>query len=108
MNKYSEKSDFEINLAVAHIVLGAVSYDWNSDVKLVKRYVSDDCGPYMDFNPCNNPEDAMPIVIDNKITVAYDYRNCVWVAYFTSEASAYSNNYYRAAMEVFLMMKEVE
>lgn len=122
MKKYSDKSDFEINLAVAHIVLGAVSYDWNSDVKLVKRYVSDDCGPYMDFNPCNNPADAMPIIIENGISLINSdgvhfaaAPGCGIEGYLGGDTVGYGSrkyseneNIYRAAMEVFLMMKDVE
>ncbi|MEY0695081.1 hypothetical protein AB7378_15100 [Providencia rettgeri] len=37
MNKYTEISDFEINLAVAHIVLGKDNYDWCPHSKMVKN-----------------------------------------------------------------------
>lgn len=111
MNKYRDKSDFEINKAVAEIIhpgkIFTQAYSFGdtcgNSVQWIGGYAE-----YIHVDFCNNPADAMPIIIDNKITVAYDYRNCVWVAYFTSEISAYSDNYYRAAMEVFLMMKDAE
>ncbi|MDH0356501.1 phage protein NinX family protein [Morganella sp. GD04133] len=109
MNKYRDKSDFEINLRVAQIIFTDSEYDViKQSMEVVKFQNGNGKGTCHAFDPCNNPADAMPIIIDNKITVAYDYRNCVWVAYFTSEISAYSDNYYRAAMEVFLMMKDAE
>ena len=36
MNKYTELSDFEVNLKVAHIILGAGEYDWCSHTNAVK------------------------------------------------------------------------
>lgn len=112
MNKYSDKSDFEINLAVAHIVLGKDNYDWCPRAKLVKKYVSEDKGLFMDFDPCNNPADAMPIIIENGIgllpykistPLAFDLKKGIGFGFLVE-----NENIYRAAMEVFLMMKGAE
>lgn len=111
MNKYSDKSDFEINKAVAEITIYG---DW---------YLSPtDERPFTFFNYginsrktvelpdyCNNPADAMPIVIDNRITMKphvfeSNYWECAWKGFFMTV----DKNPYRAAMEVFLMMKDAE
>lgn len=110
MNKYSDKSDFEINKAVAEYrKLNTIAYD---RVEIV-LFDDMDATP---FDPCNNPYDAMPIIIENKICMAYDVfaeerDGGNWVAqpaYGFSDERARSDNYYRAAMICFLMMKEAE
>lgn len=116
MNKYSDKSDFEINKAVA-IAIGKV-VGIRPDSNIIYLIGGDEL---IEFAPCNNPADAMPIIIENKITVAYDRIGNTWCAHAGSVIDdcdwgykiepvqyADSNNYYRAAMEVFLMMKEAE
>ncbi|HGN0078348.1 TPA: phage protein NinX family protein [Proteus mirabilis] len=73
-------------------------------------------GKYQVFDPCNNPSDAMPIIIKNKICTAFDvfaeeHDGGNWVAspaYGFANEETRSNNLYRAAMELFLMMKEAE
>jgi len=111
MNKYTELSDFEINKKVAEKIHG---------IKGVSRTFEDviifkDSGVEK-FAPCNNPADAMPIIIDNKICTAFDvfaeeHDGGNWVASpaygFASERTR-SNNLYRAAMELFLLMKDTE
>lgn len=67
MKNYEDMSDFEINKAVA-LIVGA---KFNDDGEPV-RFVECDTGAYADFNeiefdPCNNPEDAEPIIIENRI-----------------------------------------
>lgn len=116
MNKYRDKSDFEINKTVAVNINGA------DDVveKFGRIYISDS-DAMVSFSPCNNPYDAMPVIIENKITVAYDklYEN--WRAhvgsvmgdgdwdYSIEPAINYcDDNYYRAAMICFLMMKDAD
>ncbi len=114
MNKYRDKSYFEINKAVAI----ANGYKVMSCEESVLAYI--DSG-YKPFDPCNNPADAMPIIIENKITVMYDSIGNTWCAHAGSvmddcgwdykiapEHYADSDNYYRAAMEVFLIMKDAE
>ncbi|MGJ7263785.1 phage protein NinX family protein [Morganella morganii] len=108
MNKYSDKSDFEINKEVVKLIKTKGGYSCVDYDEIVKVYVSQNTGIYKEFDPCNDPYDAMPIVIENKITVAYDHHDCVWCAYIGSEISTHSDNYYRSAMICFLMMKEAE
>ncbi len=125
MNKYSDKSDFEINKAVA-IARGAEPFH-NDGFKKSTGYFHKDAVIIKAkfkigaFDPCNNPADAMPIIIENKIAVAYDklYENwCAHVGsvmgdgdwdYSIEPAINYcDDNYYRAAMICFLMMKDAE
>ncbi|EJD6541483.1 DUF2591 family protein [Providencia rettgeri] len=110
MNKYTELSDFEINKKVA------ARYYQNKDFieaykDVEKVFVDGDL-----FDPCNNPADAMPIIIDNKICTAFDvfaeeHDGGNWVASpaygFASERTR-SNKLYRAAMELFLLMNDSE
>lgn len=120
MNKYSDKSDFEINKAVAVNVNGADAVV----EKFGMIYIIDDDGMAMvSFAPCNNPADAMPIVIDHRISlilpgVKYDdgYSEGYAASGFDetvdgeiiTKFTSFNENIYRAAMEVFLMMKDAE
>lgn len=111
MNKYTGLSDFEINKNIA----GALEL-----ISEVTHYgvvaKSNNKDHWFKFDPCNNPADAMPIIIENKICTAFDvfaeeHDGGNWVASpaygFASERTR-SNNLYRAAMELFLLMKDAE
>lgn len=93
MNKYTELSDFEINELVS-FNLGYVHTK--------------------SFDPCNNPSDAMPIIIDNLISLMADMSEdggaTWWCASDISNGitSRYKSNPLRAAMEIFLMIKDAE
>ncbi|MHD0616774.1 phage protein NinX family protein [Morganella morganii] len=109
MNKYRDNPDHDINKAVAI----AHGYKVMSCEESVMAYI--DSG-YKPFDPCNNPADAMLIIIENKICMAYDVfaeerDGGSWVAqpaYGFSDERVRSDNYYRAAMICFLMMKDAE
>lgn len=113
MKNYEDMSDFEINKAVA-LIVGA---KFNDDGEPV-RFVECDTGAYADFNeiefdPCNNPEDAEPIIIENRIGTIPAPDDGLWKAahrkignddtpyHFTQD-----KNPLRAAMIVFLKMNE--
>ena len=104
MNKYRDKSDFEINNAVAVNING-------TDAVLEKFgsiYISDgDRGAMVSFSPCNNPADAMPIIIENGISSLFSDDEWICSVPYTGFLSI-NENLYRAAMEVFLMMKDAE
>lgn len=108
MNKYRDKSDFEINKAVAEIYLHGkhLLSEENQEV----YFGGMDGGDFLPngyFDPCNNPADAMPIVLENKLSILYKKNSGTWYAYHPFQ-SVEHENFYRAAMELFLMMKEAE
>ncbi len=123
MNKYTKLSDFEINKKVAISIgfscyYGDGSYTNGGGLRAAIVRGKNHNGNFMlgGFDPCNNPSDAMPIIIENKICTAFDvfaeeHDGGNWVASpaygFASERTR-SNNFYRAAMEVFLLMKDAE
>ncbi|MDF2407586.1 recombinase [Morganella morganii] len=104
MNKYRDKSDFEINKAVA---VNKLSPELIVE-KNNKIYISEgDSGVIVRFDPCNNPADAMPIFIDNKMGVIF-LGDLVQVSDFSGGTINFGRNFYRTIAELFLMMKEAE
>lgn len=114
MKNYEDMSDFEINKAVALIV----GVTFNDDGEPV-RFVECDTGSYADFNeiefdPCNNPADAWPIIDENNITIINDHPSmrlavndaAEYYNGFSGIIASYNENGFRAAMIVFLKMNE--
>ncbi|CRL60245.1 phage protein NinX family protein [Proteus penneri] len=107
MNSYNKYTDLQINELVATRLKKKCLLTEES----VLAYM--DSG-YRTFDPCNNPADAMPIIIENLISLMADMSDdggSTW--WFASDISSgitsrYKSNPYRAAMELFLMMKDVE
>lgn len=98
---YSKMSDVEINHAVASVLPGRyITYPghvMNSETE-------------EDFDPCNNPEDAWPIISEHNIAVV-PYRHTLpqaWPTAFgmVSKFTTEDKNPLRAAMIVFLKMQE--
>lgn len=83
MNKYRDKSDFEINKAVAEIVHQGKTFTHaysfgdtcGSSVQWIGGYAE-----YIHVDYCNNPADAMPIIIENKICMNYIDKDIGWGA----------------------------
>ncbi|WP_230304687.1 phage protein NinX family protein [Providencia alcalifaciens] len=107
MNKHTGLSDFEINKKVAINVGGfalslMVFDDRNGVVK--KNIPNIGSRVFTEFNPCNNPADAMPIIIENGISMVRV--NNAWSArQFNNHCIEINgDNYYRIAMEVYLLM----
>lgn len=124
MNKYTELSDFEINKKVASHYLPC-DYNLNEYTKTVEliRFLgdTDEYIAYRLFDPCNNPTDAMPIIIENKISLLAGDSNFWCARYgewtllphpsgieFIEKAQVINDSPYRAAMELFLLMKDAE
>lgn len=105
MNKYTELSDFEINKRV--FVAAKIEHE-DTDLHSNKVFYGDGAN-WIEFNPCNNPADAMPIIIENKIDLKHlaNNTNNLMLANHR-EYWCIRKNPYRAAMEVFLMMKDAE
>lgn len=99
MSKYRDKSDVEINKAVAV----ARGYKVMSCGESVMAYI--DSG-YKPFDPCNNPADAMPIIMDNKIDLTHLIGGVVCAKH--KECWCVRKNPYRAGCEVYLLMKDAE
>ncbi|HGN9133796.1 phage protein NinX family protein [Providencia vermicola] len=107
MNKYTELSDFEINKAVFHKAKIKHKYFRFLPNGVITYNIK---GKYKVFDPCNNPADAMPIIIENKLTLSPRYDSDEWISesLFYHDIYSVNKNLYRAAMEVFLMMKDTE
>lgn len=118
MKDYAVMSDFEINKLVA--VANGYHHDDCDIAKLNNPMVGvewdDDTGyatKTLDY--CNNAEDAWPIIAENGITLAFQDGNW-WadnLAYWVDGVEwniggIIDKNPLRAAMIVFLMMKEGE
>lgn len=101
---YSQLSDFEINCKVAYHI----------GLKTVERAEEGE------FNPCNNPADAWPIISSNRISIEYDAEErcdtpAEWVtAYVIDELKVHVVSHQpcdkalRSAMIVFLMMQDAK
>lgn len=110
MKDCSAMSDFEINLAVAHIALGKGNYDWSAEKKEVYRAGMDggEFLPNAYFDSCNNPADAWSIILENGIGLRKQ-SNGLWCATMMGGVNPqYDKNPLRAAMIVFLMIKAQE
>ncbi|EMT5674069.1 phage protein NinX family protein [Morganella morganii] len=113
MNKYRDKSDFEINKAVA-VSLGYTAEYENESVTVFRNnnggmplVVSSTADSSDNFDPCNKPVNAMPIINEYGISLMYQDRE-FQVA--TNDGNYYCcmSNPLKAAMVIFLMMKEAE
>ncbi|HGM9971115.1 TPA: phage protein NinX family protein [Proteus mirabilis] len=109
MNKYTELSDFEINLLVAQSVLPETQYDVIKQTMDIIQFLVDGSFGYRFFDPCSNPADAMPIIIENKIGLSPMYYSNKWTAdCLDYDFISVNKNPLRAAMELFLLMKDAE
>ncbi|MBW5406930.1 phage protein NinX family protein [Morganella morganii] len=106
MNKYSDKSDFEINKAVAEKLKLKYEVDYGMRIVVI-------CG-HVIYNPCLNPSQSMPIIKDNLISLEHDgiawQVSCVRHPEISvwDGCENYNDNFYRKAMELFLLMKDAE
>ncbi|WP_337051332.1 recombinase [Proteus terrae] len=107
MNSYNKYTDLQINELVATRLKKKCLLTEES----VLAYM--DSG-YRTFDPCNNPTDAMPIIKDNFISITHD--GIAWDVSCAKypELSVwnglenYNDNFYRKAMELFLLIKDAE
>ncbi len=112
---YEDMSDFEINKLVAGIVTDGDVIDYCDMFK----GPTDDCvqviykigihGEHYDY--CNNPSDAWPIIVENKINI--EWRNSMRLHPLAKGTGGNSchwsdKNPLRAAMICFLKMKDAE
>lgn len=112
MNKYTELSDFEVNKKVAEKL--GLAYEVTR-YGVVTRMSNKE--QWREFDPCNNPSDAMPIIIENGISIMFVTGCNAWVAGIADWVDGCEwqvspeierMNPLRAAMELFLLMKDAE
>ncbi|WP_272571649.1 phage protein NinX family protein [Providencia sp. PROV254] len=101
MNKYTELSDFEINRRIAEMDIENRYVYFEKEQTIFRKFNN---GQTQKFNPCNYPSDAMPIIIDNGISMVRV--NNTWSArQFNNHCIEINgDSYYRIAMEVYLLM----
>ncbi|EFJ1095350.1 TPA: phage protein NinX family protein [Escherichia coli] len=121
---YSQLSDFEINVAVFEAIHnGSPDYKEGENGDMVFVSFEGDIvnGDAVEvevergsFNPCANPADADPIIVENRIGIIPAPENGLWKAAHRkvgSDSTPYhmtqDENPLRAAMIVFLMMQDV-
>ena len=112
MKDYAAMSDAEINASVAKIMFEvnegiATPYSHRPDA-----YIYHLNGLHSVKDYCNNPADAWPIIVDNKIAIANftDGNSASWSTKWGMVSNFYSEGEspLRCAMIVFLMMREGE
>ena len=92
MKDYASMSDFEINSAVSMALL-------DKSANPSARYVA--IGDY-----CNNPADAWPVIVENKLSIYPSAERWGVEGFNADDPFYFDENPLRAAMIVFLMMKE--
>lgn len=98
MKDYASMSDYEIAEKIGKAI-GLVSVAGDLYIKN---------GVWTRFDPCNNPADAWPIIVENRIRVN-PVLYTKWMAEdYLEDISHSGENPLRCAMVVFLMMKESE
>ncbi|HDT0712170.1 TPA: DUF2591 family protein [Morganella morganii subsp. morganii] len=106
MNKYRDKSDFEINKAAAK--KSGKQFATNGKIIFVEADVPSGIVPYaVIFDPCNNPADAMPIINGYGISLIYQEGEFQFATNDGNIECSISNPL-KAAMVIFLMMKDAE
>lgn len=97
MKDYSAMSDFEINKLVGGLSGEAASTE--PVLNLVMRTNG------RKFDPCNNPADAWPIIVANKISINH-WHTGNWTADSFGGDFVFSDTPLRAAMIAYLQMME--
>ncbi|WP_036978052.1 phage protein NinX family protein [Providencia alcalifaciens] len=101
MNKHTGLSDFEINRRIAEMDTKNRYVYFEKEQTIFRKFNN---GQTQKFNPCNYPADAMPIILENGISMVRV--NNTWSArQFNNHCIEINgDNYYRIAMEVYLLM----
>lgn len=109
---YSKLSDFEINKAVAESLGVKFTQD---GLEIYVDVFDEQHGDFFpeSLNYCNNPSDAWPIIVENKIDLEFEYDGSCFARGFCFKSlktigANKEKNPLRAAMIVYLMMKEGE
>ena len=106
---YEEMSDFEVN---GYVSMHMHGFSWIEFVDGCASHVKcgDECSPGFAMievsDYCNNPSDAMPILIEMKIGFKWVNGSCTASSVLRGYHESTSDNPLRAAMIVFLMMQD--
>ncbi len=102
---YNEMSDFEINKVVAEAL--NKSRGDGSELEAMFAESLSNSAENGRFNPCNNPNDAWPIIVESSISVC-PWKDPMWHSYSSNTKIRHPDkNPLRAAMIVYLKMKGV-
>ncbi|MDE1493207.1 phage protein NinX family protein [Xenorhabdus bovienii] len=98
------KTDFEINKLVAEHIGITPDNILDKEEVVFKPVGNDD---FEKFDPCNKPEHAMPIIIENGISLIF--ANGIF-EYATNDGDTECtiDNPYKAAMVIYLHMRDKE
>lgn len=97
MKDYSAMSDFDIQQEVLQKTWG------KHPIRLLGKMMPDIM--LSDYDPCNNPADAWPIILSNKISINH-WCTGEWTADAIDGEFVFSDTPLRAAMIVYLQMME--
>lgn len=101
MNKHTELYDFEINRRIAEMDAKNRYVYFEKEQTIFRKFNN---GQTQEFNPCNNPADAMPIIIENGISMVRVNKTWSSRQFNNHCIEINGDNYYRIAMEVYLLM----
>ena len=104
---YSDLSDFEINKLVAEC-RGGFGGSANNEYAPNQVICFDERPFYTERDFCGNPSDAWPIIVRNEIGVIAPLAGMWGARDSHDKLSFWDKNPLRAAMIVYLMMKESE
>ncbi len=115
MTNYEEMTDGQINFEAAKILFSEFKLIPNDDDVSVFVSESTDRFDFMSirnsaFNPCHDPSHAWPIIIENKISMAFNWEVAgLWTAFVARQHyESTEENPLRAAMICFLKMKDAD
>ncbi len=111
---YEDKSNFEVNQAVALKIRGSDEVSIIQHLGLVNIFCGnpkdEDNSSWRRFDPCNNPSDAWPIIVGGKIAIDFidGYGWTANPAFNCSISVSCHDEPLRSAMICFLKMKDAE
>lgn len=112
MKDYNEISDFEINKEVFFKAgIDYEDYDANPFPEDCSSFSYGDGSNWHEFDPCNNPSDMWPLIVESKISIL-PWNEQMWQAWFTDSGlegikhRVFDKNPLRAAAIVYLIIKD--
>lgn len=108
---YEEKSDFQINKAVAEVLGLKLSNHHNNNFGYYETIGAEGVMMFLRVSDyCNNPSVAWPIITENRINMIAEWPGKNWYCNVTPTVATIESyrdeNLLRAAMIVFLKMKD--